>query len=65
LKPPLEVVVGQLFTKRLQDELAQGLSAPKRTLPKPAMNILRNIFDLKARHCMRIAWIQACHTNAI
>jgi hypothetical protein len=47
LNPPLELVVGQLFIKRLQDQFAQGLSAPLRALPKPAMNILWKIFDLK------------------
>jgi hypothetical protein len=55
LKPLLEFVVGQFFSERLQDEFAQGLSTPARTLPKPAMNIFRNIFDLKVCHCMRIA----------
>lgn len=64
MKPPFELIVGQLSSERLQDEFAQRLSAPTRTLPKLAMNILWNIFDLKIRHYMKIACSQACHTKS-
>ena len=63
MKALLEFVAGQLFTKRLEHEFAQGLSTSARTLPKPAMNILRNILDLKVRHCMTIACPKHCTPN--
>lgn len=52
---PLERVVSELFSKRIQHEFAQRFSPPTGTLPQPAKNILRHVFDLKVRNIMTIA----------
>jgi len=51
----LEFVMRELFAECLQHEFAERFSAPTRALPETAMDIFRNIFDLKVRHSMTIA----------
>jgi hypothetical protein len=54
-KALLKLVMSKLFAECLQHEFAERFSPPTRALPQTAMDIFRNVFDLKVRHSMTIA----------
>lgn len=51
----LELVMRKLYGQCLQHELAERFSASTPALPQTAMDIFRNVFDLKVRRSMTIA----------
>ena len=57
-KALLKLIMSKLFAECLEHELAERFSTPTRALAQTAMDIFRNVFDLKVPHSMTIACSQ-------